>query len=130
MIFAVPPHTEPSRFDVRETETNGFAQSCGVDVWDPVLVTDPPVGEVEALPGHISFWVLNIVCRQPAGERGRKNELAMIIKLFLPRVHAQASLESEGLRKIKRKIPGGLGKSPAGGGGYAMQGGQGEGHCQ
>lgn len=65
VVLAVPSYAESACLDVGEAETNGFAERRSVDVWDPVLVTNPPVGEVEALPGHVTLWILHVVCAQP-----------------------------------------------------------------
>ena len=66
MILAVPAHTQPSGFDSGEAEPDRLAQCRGVDVRNPVLVADPPVRKVQALPRHVPVGVGRVVCGKPA----------------------------------------------------------------
>lgn len=68
MIFTVPSDTKTPCFDSWKTETNCLAQGGGVDMRNPVLVADPPIGKVEALPGDIAVRVRGVVCGEPSGE--------------------------------------------------------------
>lgn len=66
MIFAVPAHTQPPRLDRGETESDRFSKRGRVDVRDPILIADPPVRKIKALPRNIAIGVRRIVRRQPA----------------------------------------------------------------
>lgn len=61
MILAVASDPQTSRFDRGKTESNGFAQSSGVDVRDPILIADSAVREVEPLAGNVAIGIWCVV---------------------------------------------------------------------
>jgi hypothetical protein len=65
MIFAVPSHTQTPRLDGGETETDGLAQGCGIDMGDAILVADTAIRKIEPLAGNIAIGVGSIVGREP-----------------------------------------------------------------
>lgn len=61
MIFAVASDPQTSCFDRGKTESNGFAQSSGVDVRDPILIADSAVRKVEPLAGNVAIGIWCVV---------------------------------------------------------------------
>ena len=51
---------------------------------DPVLVTHPTVGEIQALSGHIPIWVRRIVAVQPV-------QVSLIIHIMTNKSNAKKS---------------------------------------
>jgi len=72
MIFAVPSHTQSASLDSWEAESNSLAQGGSINVWDPILVTNTAVREVEPLTRNIAIRVGGIVCSQPVS--GTRNK--------------------------------------------------------
>ena len=71
MIFAVSSDAEASGLDCRKTQSDGFSKRGGVYVWDPILVTNPPIREVQALTRDISVREWGVVGSEPKVNRSR-----------------------------------------------------------
>jgi hypothetical protein len=61
VVFTVPPDAQAPGLDSRKTQSNGFAQSGGIDVGYSILVANPPVREIEPLPWDIAIGVGGVV---------------------------------------------------------------------
>jgi hypothetical protein len=75
VILAISSDTEAPCFDSRETETNSFAESSGIDMRNPVLVTDPTVGKIKPLTRNITVRIRGIIAGKPE-ERTRDERRA------------------------------------------------------
>lgn len=65
MILAIAPNTQSTCFDCGKTQPYGLTQSCRIDVWDLILLTNPAVGEIEALSRHIAIGICRIIGAKP-----------------------------------------------------------------
>jgi len=65
MIFAVPSNAQAPSFDGGKTKPDGFSQSCGVNMRNPVLVTDPSIRKIEPLPRDIPVRIGCIISGKP-----------------------------------------------------------------
>ena len=72
VIFTVPPNTQAPGFDSGKAESNGFAQSGGIDVGYSILVANPSVRKIEPLPWDIAVRVGGIVRSKPADGKTKK----------------------------------------------------------
>ena len=65
VIFTISPYAKASSFDSGKAEPDSLPKSGCVDMGNPVLVTDPPIREIESLSGHIPVWIRSVVRGQP-----------------------------------------------------------------
>lgn len=65
MIFAISSNTQAPGLDSGEAQSDGLAQCGGINVWDPVLVTDTTIGEVEPLARHITVGIWGVIGGEP-----------------------------------------------------------------
>ena len=71
MIFAIPSDAQASSFDGWETKTDGFPQSCRVNVGYAVLVADPSIRKIEALTRYVSIRIRCVICSEPRARLNR-----------------------------------------------------------
>ena len=74
MIFTVSPDPQTPSFDSRKAESDSFPKRGGVDMRDPVLVTDAAVREIQSLAGDVPIGVRCVVGSEP--ERAQKRDKA------------------------------------------------------
>jgi hypothetical protein len=65
MIFAVPSDAQAPCFYRGEAEPDCLAECGGIDVGNPVLITNPTIRKVQALSGYIAVGVWCVVGREP-----------------------------------------------------------------
>jgi len=74
VVFAVPSDAQAPCFYRGEAEPDCFAKCGGIDVRNPVLITNPTIRKVQALSGYIAVGVWSVVGSEP--EDVLKNNLS------------------------------------------------------
>jgi hypothetical protein len=65
VILAIASNTQSSRFNGGEAETNRLSERSGINVRNPVLITNATVRKIETLSRNISIGVGCIIGVEP-----------------------------------------------------------------